>query len=724
MDSPPVRVAGCRAAPERPRTGSRGRGAAARCAAGGVPALAPVRSLAGACFYQGVLPLSAHCEVRFDGFCAVHGHIAHTRGKLLRVLPLPLHVLVEYPCSLLKCPALPCAWLSVVHLSFFLFVSLFVPSMALAADNDSPAYDVWTRYQSSSISDFHFYQRVAEDLAYRWFMSPADKQVKVPLQSEALGSYPQLTEYRDDYNTAEEQWDAFYSDFHPSFIVRMYSLVSFEDSFSTWRVSDNYAYQHFKEWYDWFEGTGSSGGGSSDVGTGTPLNVFVPTIYWGKPSSLTSIYLFDSSSSSTYSPLFNAIDFESSNYEPDEYCYPLLNCIPLNASTGDIIRNWLAADYRVYCYVSKNGGYGSAWNGYVYLFMHFYAVPSDADLVTAAGTSTTRPSVVIPAGTSYKVLSALNTLRGRMYVGDTGLPTFVANRGFSFSQSSATAGESGFQIIPSVDSQPYFFGEISTSYSPVPTEPVYPPSPEVPTPDTPSIPDPSTPTPEPDPVDNPGTTTTVNQTINNITNNTTTVDLQPILDAIGVVNDNLKVVSRNFADYSTYMQGWSTRMYRMVYDWLSKLDADLTAWARSLYDMVYAWFQALTGQLHEWFGLFLGQLRLANRWLESIYYELTTFYFSYQPRVPSDITPSQQLGTDINKLKLKFPFSLPWDVWAMLKLLEAPPTTPVFTLWWPYTDGLVIDLSPLDDVAAVSRTMSLFVFTGGLLLRTKDMFID
>lgn len=244
-------------------------------------------------------------------------------------------------------------------------------------------------------------------------------------------------------------------------------------------------------------------------------------------------------------------------------------------------------------------------------------------------------------------------------------------------------------------------------------------------------------------MDNPGTTTTVNQTINNITSTTATVDLQPILDAIGVVNDNLKVVSRNFADYSSYMQGWSTRMYRMVYDWLSKLDADLTAWARSLYDMVYSWFKVVSGQLDEWNRYILQELRTANKWLEGIFFKLgggsgsapdmaaqPSSWWDWLGGILSGLLGDlpaavSALSGSFDGLHTLFPFSLPWDLAAMLALLVSEPVTPVFDLPLPFAVGGVamvhVDLSPWDGVMTAVRSVMLLIFALGLLLRTREL---
>lgn len=91
--------------------------------------------------------------------------------------------------------------------------------------------------------------------------------------------------------------------------------------------------------------------------------------------------------------------------------------------------------------------------------------------------------------------------------------------------------------------------------------------------------------------------------------------------------------------------------------------------------------------------------------------------------IEPDSTPTEQLTVDFAKLKSKFPFSIPWDLLAILKLFQAAPLTPTFdiTLSYPGISSLELqyDLHDFDGVASVSRTCSLIMFTCGLLFNTK-----
>ena len=76
-------------------------------------------------------------------------------------------------------------------------------------------------------------------------------------------------------------------------------------------------------------------------------------------------------------------------------------------------------------------------------------------------------------------------------------------------------------------------------------------------------------------------------------------------------------------------------------------------------------------------------------------------------------------------MKTKFPFSMPWDVYAVIVLLCAEPQIPKYTLPFKFdTFGidteLVIDCSHLSFLATVSRTMLTLLYILGLIrLTTK-----
>lgn len=80
----------------------------------------------------------------------------------------------------------------------------------------------------------------------------------------------------------------------------------------------------------------------------------------------------------------------------------------------------------------------------------------------------------------------------------------------------------------------------------------------------------------------------------------------------------------------------------------------------------------------------------------------------------------------------EFPFSIPWDIAAVLAALSTAPVTPVFTVtvpaisgWWNTFD-FVIDLHPFDGAAETIRLMEKLLFTGLLIWKSKELleFMD
>lgn len=81
----------------------------------------------------------------------------------------------------------------------------------------------------------------------------------------------------------------------------------------------------------------------------------------------------------------------------------------------------------------------------------------------------------------------------------------------------------------------------------------------------------------------------------------------------------------------------------------------------------------------------------------------------------------------LDELKLHFPFSIPWDVLAIATMLVHEPIVPALDM--PLMIGeqeitrVQFDLSAYEDVAEVSRTLSLALFSVGLLLN-MDKFLS
>lgn len=215
-----------------------------------------------------------------------------------------------------------------------------------------------------------------------------------------------------------------------------------------------------------------------------------------------------------------------------------------------------------------------------------------------------------------------------------------------------------------------------------PTEPVY--SPPIDKPTSPDVPTPA-------PVNTP---TSPNITNVNVTQ--TDVDLQPVIDAISVLNTNMV---NHFNGLETFMGDWFSALFDMLTDWR---------------DM---WIE-YTGALYEDLTDYLWNIeRLLNQLLLQETSEPVV-----NPTIDDGNTADQQATVNLELLKKKFPTSIPWDLYGILTLLETAPVAPTFTLPVVMTEyTITIDLSDFSPMAAVSRRMSVLLFAVGLLMNTKKI---
>lgn len=240
-------------------------------------------------------------------------------------------------------------------------------------------------------------------------------------------------------------------------------------------------------------------------------------------------------------------------------------------------------------------------------------------------------------------------------------------------------------------------------------------------------------------------------------------NLVTIINELDAANDNLEVlhadllaINGNLDEFGANFAGYANSMQ--------------TAMAK-LYSMVRGSFSALNDSLDTWGNYFGGWMQRIVDWLQMIYYRIPTAVSGggggggatdltelleqlagdheelmtdlleinirlrdilkaieglggeYQPSVPDGVTPDEQLAIDADRLKTKFPFSIPWDLAALLMLLEAPSEALVFDWPVPYMGDVRIDLTVYAGVAAVSRAVSLFCFGFFLILKTKSIVI-
>lgn len=250
------------------------------------------------------------------------------------------------------------------------------------------------------------------------------------------------------------------------------------------------------------------------------------------------------------------------------------------------------------------------------------------------------------------------------------------------------------------------------------------------TPVWPIVPEPDTPNPPTTP-DN--VTYVVNQgdTVTHVTNSTTTttVDLTPILEAIRAVNSNIISYGNALnADFDT-------------------LSSNIAGCFETFTDYFGEWMETISGQLQVWNEQFLTEIRIVENWLEGIFYKIpgggssvpdpTTDeeeYFDWLKYLINLIL--EKLGlldslTDFAnlfaQLRTVFPFSVPWDIAAILGLFAHEPVTPVFDMPYPtYVNGqwiargVACDLTPWNTVAQVCRTFIRILFAYYLALWTRE----
>lgn len=96
------------------------------------------------------------------------------------------------------------------------------------------------------------------------------------------------------------------------------------------------------------------------------------------------------------------------------------------------------------------------------------------------------------------------------------------------------------------------------------------------------------------------------------------------------------------------------------------------------------------------------------------------------PSVPAD--PNIAIEPLTLPLKNVFPFCIPFDIVDMLRMLNAEPVAPKYTVNWtiPFINqnfSFTVDLSPFNNVASILRIMELIAFCVGLAFVTRSMFI-
>lgn len=225
--------------------------------------------------------------------------------------------------------------------------------------------------------------------------------------------------------------------------------------------------------------------------------------------------------------------------------------------------------------------------------------------------------------------------------------------------------------------------------------------------------------PEPDPPSNPsapesptyGDTTNITNEgdVTNITNNNVEyqIDLSPITERLDVINENLTEFAENMDDW------WS---------WLNDMTEDLRKQLDGLTEGIETWLQMIYNRIPSATGTQPDPLEDDEGfwgWLLALLNQLLG-------HVPESL--AEMLGI-LNELTGLFPFSVPWDIYAILAMFAHSPVTPVMSLPLPVPEivnencyvNLNVDFSGYDSAAQAARQVQLIAFALWLALRTPDL---
>lgn len=539
---------------------------------------------------------------------------------------------------------------------------------ALGGVASDVALEVFLQIVTGSISSGQANKEFLDDLSWRYYHY-TDKQDKKPIQP--IGNAPGLDQF-----SSWAEWDTYLRSHY--LFDYPYRLVGFDDG-KSWESSSPKAEEEYTKWYEYYSPT-SSGSGESVIPSEIVLNPLagVQDFSWRGSAAQQKVITLTMSNVNNLNQSFSSQNLK--------YYLPLLYYRrTIGNSNGSL------------------GGHGlvilASETPITYTINYLETVTvNNKQLETYIFTASSETNIY----TSYSnaVTLGANTTTINLQNNQNNLWVFSNTNAYDYILD--TSSESGYRLFG------VWTGEGGGATGP--SEPVYPiyPTPEPPAPPTP---------PE---VDGP-TTITINNNTSNITNTTTTADLQPILDALDVINRNLDEFSDMFSAYANWMQ----------------------AGIKALLDGVTGWLSTISGQIETWGNEFWQQLRTANRWLEGIFYkpfggagsepDITLpgdGWWDWLGDILSgllgDLTGAvSELSSAFDGLKSLFPFSIPWDIAALLGLFATAPVTPVFDLPLPFaadhTAMVHIDCSGWDGIMSAVRSVELVAFALGLALRTRDM---
>lgn len=583
------------------------------------------------------------------------------------------------------------------------------------------AKDVFSNLLNNSISGGQANYELMMDLAWRYYNAEPSMRDKVPV--EPLGNARPLSDF--------DSWGDWYiyTKSNGMLFYYPYRLVGYNDN-KSWESSSPNAELEYEQWYNYYNGIDDSGGGGD----------LVPdTEYLTQSYTLTGIAGAIAPSNTTYDKLnvvgstftetIQNLDRLNSYAQQNELKYTIAIATNQRGFTGVntnamTCRVFLSKEPINYAYeiIGNENYYNNEYE------IYRLTITSNSNLYRIAGnfTASGRDTLTITGGNiTSTTLTNLNTNQ------------YIIEDNTEYSRTRLNAiWVSRVNVAPEPQSEPVY-----------PTYP-QPTAPEQPAPPT---------------NDSPTTYAPVTNTTNNTTNNTynttntthnvnttgATVDLQPILDALNVINVNIQQELEQLEDVNLNI-GQVNANLGVINANLDELDTHLvgyTNWAASafkkLYDMLYGWFGVVSDQIDDWGNEFWDQLRTANGWLEGIFYKLgaggsSEPDMSIKPKdwwewlgdilgnLLGDLPAAlSELTGAFQGLRNLFPFSIPWDLAVILAMFVSEPVTPVFDVPIPFAaDGVAyvhVDLSAWDGVMVAVRSVELATFAAGLALRTREM---
>lgn len=172
-----------------------------------------------------------------------------------------------------------------------------------------------------------------------------------------------------------------------------------------------------------------------------------------------------------------------------------------------------------------------------------------------------------------------------------------------------------------------------------------------------------------------------------------------------------------------------------VVQWLSIINANIVAWGGNISQWlaeIWKTLDAFRMAVDNWSVSILSAIDSLGNVVPS-FDSNETNYWNTVVTYNNDVWGTarnigqQDIQNDLDRLKGKFPFSIPWDLFAILLLFDADPVAPVLDIPLVYYDGSVtsenihVDLSAFDSVMSLWRRLSLVGFVFALAVATRRL---